>query len=350
MTDENVTAETKEEEQTNTWRVFVTGANTGAGRATVQLLARQGIQVTGACESSAKSANQVRADGGIPTFTDVTRVGEIRSALKLNNANVIVHLAPATMNGVPHMAVDWDGAFLKQSANAVAEAAGQMGAEKIISLSFASVYGDTHGEAVDESAHVAHDDMAHDIEQAEHAILDGGVTGYVLRGGYLYGGHSRATFDLANAFQHSRGVYAGTAPKSWIHEADLASAVLALIEHETDAETTGVVFNVADNTPATPNAFAEQLSEAIGLGNVKYSSGGWRSYIFPLSAQEETLKYSTLIKNDKLKSEVGWSPAYPSFVEGMDTTTLVWRAKDVAEIDLHASPAEEETTAIVEAG
>ena len=349
MTDENVTAETSEE-QAQELRVFVTGASTGAGRATVRLLARQGIQVTGACESSAKHANQVRADGGIPTFTDVTRVGEIRSALKLNNANVIVHLAPAKMNGVPQMATDWDGEFLKQSANAVAEAAGQMGVEKIISLSFASVYGDTHGEAVDEEAHVAHDDMAHDIEHAEHAILDGGVTGYVLRAGYIYGGYSQATADLADAFQHSRGVYAGTAQKSWIHEADLASAVLALLEHETDAETTGVVFNVADDTPATPNKFAEHLSEVIGLGSVKYSSGGWRGLIFPPSAQEETLKYSTLVKSDKLKAETGWSPSYPSVADGMDTTTMVWRAEDVAEVDLHASPAEEETTAIVEAG
>ena len=290
--------------------VFVTGGAESVGLAAVRALLRAGHKVVAtACD--ADSALAIRLAGALPVYPDLGRASEVLSALQFAMADVVIHAGPQYYGGAPHGSVEY-AAHADQLVNytaAVVEAAKAHDIRRIVSVSFAYLYEAGHS-AAKEGGHDVHDRAYAAMLAAEAAVLQSGLPGNVIRAGYIYGGNSLATSELAASIKRSRPLLHGELAASWIHEEDLAAAIVALIESEIDMGSQ--IVNVADDTPITPNEFAIALSDALGLHAPSFASGGFRNILRSETMPDKLLKREVVVDSRLIRESVGWSPRFPS--------------------------------------
>lgn len=313
-------------DEKKTLNIFVTGGSEGAGLAVVKALIQNGHKVV-ASTNDADGALAIRRAGGLPAYPDLTRIGEVLSVLQMANIDVVVHAAPQIFGGVPQSDFDYEShtEWLVQSTDAVVQSAGKNEVDKIISISFGYLYESGHSDVLSEEADSVHDSVYSPMLQAEAAVLDGGVNGYVIRSGYIYGGHSYGTSTLGDVIKNTRPVHKGTHQASWIHEDDLASAIVALVEAESDGDSLAQIINVADDTAQSPNDFAQQLGTELGFQTVNFASAGFMTILRGQTLRDHLLKREIVLDNTHIKTTYGWSAQHPTSSTGMDATTLVWR-------------------------
>jgi nucleoside-diphosphate-sugar epimerase len=314
---------------TSTKSVLIVGGDSGAGLAAVYAAARAGYTVVATNESGVAGTYRIRAAGGIPVTADITREGELRSAMALAGAQVVINMAAQRVLQLPQVHVDLEklGQMVEDATESLVLAAGKMGVKRLVHLSAAYLYGDVEHDPVNEDAPVSRANaLFKSLERAEHAIFDGGIAGYVLRSGYVYGGWSEACATLAADLRHGKGVAQGHGMAAWIHEEDLAAAAVKLLDLGTDDEATANVLNIADNTPASHHAFMSKFGAAFGTGE-PYALSGLAAQFRTSPLQREMLELNTRMDCSKIKALLNWKPAY-SQESGLDRMTMVWRATE----------------------
>lgn len=311
--------------------IFVTGA-AGAGLEVVRQLAARGHQVA-ATANSLDSANAVREAGGLPVYSDHIRSSEVASALKMISADVVVNLASQSLNMLPVQNQDWNhhADLLRQGTEALVGAAQSSDVKFIVHTSYAFLYGNVHGEWVDEKASVAADDPFFAAAvKAEQTVLNSKVPGCVLRAGYIYGPENEGLAALRDILRAGRGLMLGDehAYANWIHSSDLAAAVIQAVERQPAGE----IFNIVDDQPAALVTFAGQFSTAYGVSKPAARR------IPPMVAgvlMNKTLmallEGSARARNDKARNELGWTPRYAGQQQGIEQTLLVWRAHEMSQ-------------------
>ena len=164
--------------------VLVTGGDRSAGLAAAKALVAAGHRVT-ASAADPSGALALRQVGALPVFTDLSRASEVRSALQMAKADALLHAAPQAILGIPQAELDFEalGACVLRDTKAVMQAAAEHGVQRVISL----------GGAQPLPA----------LPAAEAAALSSGLSGYILRAGYVYGGNSCATTALASEIRRS---------------------------------------------------------------------------------------------------------------------------------------------------
>ena len=310
-----------------TFNIFVTGGSESAGLAAVKALLGRGHQVT-AATGDAEGALAIRQVGALPVYPDLTREGEALSSLRMTNAEVLVHAAPQIF-GSPPQADFADAACLVKSSQTVLRAAKAHGLRQVIVISFAYLYQANHGEAATEGSPDVHDSDYEPMLAAEAAWLKSGLNARVIRAGYIYGGRSMATGALAQRIKQSRPLQNGPHPASWIHEDDLAAAIVALIEADDD-QAGAEIINVAADKPQSPNDFANGLSHALGLDTPSLAKPGLMVRLRGESRRGKLLKREIVIDSSKIKGKYGWQARYADVTQGLEATTLVWRMKEAS--------------------
>jgi nucleoside-diphosphate-sugar epimerase len=306
--------------------VYVTGATTGLGRTVMRQLAAQGHQVAGTAVTLG-DAHLIREDGGLPVYNDLFRASEIASTLKMLKTTVIVNTAPQVINALPFHRPDWDyyRRLLAEGGAALAAAA-QADVKFIIHLSYAFLYGDTHGHWADETHPISTDnDLFLAAARAEDSILKGSVPGAVLRAGYTYGPDNKSLQALRQMLVDRGAVTVSEQPASWVHVADLTSAVALAVEQQPGGE----IFNVADDDPISPAAFVDLFADSIGVTRPRRVSlpASLRDMLTPPD-ERALLETSFKVSSDKIKTRLGWSPQYPTVAPGLEQTLLAWRAAE----------------------
>jgi nucleoside-diphosphate-sugar epimerase len=310
--------------------VFLTAATSSLGRETTRQLVARGHRVTGLTKGS-DGAVILRKDGGLPAYSDPYRAGELKSIIKMAAADVVIHVLPQEVNVFPHKGLDWATSkhVLNDSTAALVDAAVSAGAKFMVFLSSTGVYGDTHGEWVDESAGTGDDEMAALVTEAENKVLQGGVTAAVLRAGTLYGAFDSGMKFLSDAVMNGRAVYLGDnhAYRNWVHEFDLAKAAVLAAEQQP----AGQIFNVTDDTPTHVNDFVKYLATSMGLPvPAPLNPPAFALDRMTSAQQRDSMNTSLRVKNGKAKEQLGWSPRHASFRSGIDQTLMMLRAEPVS--------------------
>ncbi len=319
-------------EANNQLSILVTGGAEDAGLATVRALLKRGHKVLAtACTS--EGALALRLAGALPVYPDLGRASEVFSALQMAEADAVVHALPQFCGGLPHSGEAYAarGAQLARYSKAVAKAAAKHGVKRIVSLSFGYLYEAGHSAAV-EGDHDSHDSVYAPMLAAEAALKDSGLNGYIVRSGYIYGGNNPSTVSLADAIMASQRLPVGALPASWIHEDDLAAALVTLLE--ADAAPDGIqIVNAADDAACSPNDCAGAISAALGLGAPRFAAAGLFDTLRPKTLGDKLLGREVVISSRKLRDDFGWQPRHSSIEQGMEAASLVWRMRDAVNTD-----------------
>lgn len=325
--------------------VFVTGGSESAGLATVRALLRRGHQVV-ATACGAEGALAIRLAGALPVYPDLSRASEVRSNLALAKADAVVHAGPQYFGGLPHSAQDViaESDQLLSFTSAVVQAAASYGVQRFISLSFGYLYQAAQSPAKEGDSDARDSDFAPLLE-AEAAVRDSGLNGFILRSAYIYGGNSVPTAALATAIKQSRRLPSGAKPASWIHEDDLAAAIVNLLEAEGDINGMGTI-NAADDAPCSPDEFVEATCAALGLSAPGFAGDSFLAGLRQQTFRDKLLDRAVVINSDALRDRFAWHPRYGSLESGLEATALTWRMKDAVAADEFYSYQDEAAQAI----
>lgn len=315
-------------ESKETFNVFVTGGSESVGLAAVKALLRGGHRVA-AATGDAAGALAIRQAGALPVYPDLRREGEVLSSLRMANAEVLVHAAPQILGGIPQPDFNYESHAdcLVASSGSVLRAAKMQKLQKVISISFAYLYDAPQGDAAREGAPDMHGSDYQPMLTAEAAWLESGLNVTVLRVGYIYGGGSHATRALAQLVKGSRPLKSGRHQASWIHEDDLAAAIVTLIEtkgNQSGAE----ILNAAADKPQSPNDFAISLSHALGLSAPGFASESLMTRLRGETLRDRLLKRGIVLDSSKIREEYGWQARYADIEQGLEATALAWRMQD----------------------
>lgn len=310
--------------------VYMTGADSLLGYEVIKQLVARGHRVAGTV-SGLDGATLIRQNGGLPVYNDLFRSGEIAGVLKMTNADVVINLAPQGVNGLPAQNTDWDyyTRLLLQGTAALLEAAKSVGVKFVVHTSYTFLYGDTHGEWVDENTPLASGDslLAAGVK-AERAVLNSGIPSAVLRAGYVYGPDDNFA-AVRDAIVAGKSLLLGEdhTIANWIYVSDLASAVVLAAEQQTAGE----VFNVTDDHPVSIAAFTERFAADLGIGHpARRRLPGFAANILVNKSHLALLNASAKAKTDKAKSQLGWKPKFPNQQQGIEQVLLTWRAHEAA--------------------
>jgi nucleoside-diphosphate-sugar epimerase len=141
------------------------------------------------------------------------------------------------------------------------------------------------------------------------------TVGIVLRYGGFYGPHT----SLAPDGEHTELIRARKFPVvgsgdgvwSFVHIGDAAEATVAALERGERG-----VYNVVDDEPAPVKEWLPAVAEAIGAKPPRHVP----RWLGRLAAGEAAAVMMTEIRgasNEKAKRELGWTPAHPSWRQGV---------------------------------
>ncbi len=310
-----------------TSNVLVTGADNGAGRAIAGRLAASGYTVTGTV-TTPEQAITLRQEGVLPAYPDLTRAGEVRSAITAAGADVVIHAATQAFNQVPQLKTDWNAALklVEQGTPALLAAAKEAEVKLLVFISYAFA-----GDAAPAHEHSIYPEEAEDpaivtaIRAAEQAVLASSVPAVILRAGYTYGPYSSETIALRDAVMKGRPLALGDAHAvaNWIHVDDLAAAVEQTIDRRPEGQT----LNIIDDQPLSPAAFAGYLAESMNLSAPSAPPPLISRFRFG-QAHLDLLDRSVHASNVQAKDALGWTPQYTSASAGLNQVLLVLRATE----------------------
>ncbi|MCY4527258.1 MAG: NAD-dependent epimerase/dehydratase family protein [Anaerolineaceae bacterium] len=308
-------------------KVFITGATTAPGLAIMRGFVAHDHAVAGNAATLAE-AQRLRAPGGLPVYIDEHNAADLAGALRMTGANVLVHAAPLAANSLLPDADQLTAALasLQAGTDALLGAAAQVEDPFLVFCSYASLYGDTQGEAVCEAHEAAGGSALHEAAlAAERKVLASEVPACILRAGVLYGPESESLAALRASLLGGGGLPSGIGEglASWLHYEDLAQAAVLGAEQRP----AGSVFNVADERPATRHEFLEHFAQRMGLVLPRPGRPGALLRRLPLPGRARGQTVSSFAVNcDAIRAALGWSPQYAGHDSGLEQTLLTWRA------------------------
>jgi nucleoside-diphosphate-sugar epimerase len=307
-------------------RIFVAGAAGALGKQLIPRLVEKGHEVTGMTRSESKSS-VVEEMGATTVVADGLDPERVTSAVAEANPEVIVHELTA-LSGNPDMR-HWDRYFeltnrlRTEATDHLLDAGRAVGVKRFVAQSYAGWPYARSGAWVKTEEDQLDPDPVPAMRQSFDAIryLEDTVTGadwtegIVLRYGGFYGpgtslwpGGEIPVLLCKRRFPQvgdGRGVW------SFVRIDDAATATVAAIETGK-----GGIYNIVDDSPEPVSEWLPGVADAVGAKPPLHVPR-WLGRL--LAGQPLTVMMTEVrgASNEKAKRELGWSPKYPSWREGL---------------------------------
>src|SRR5688572_5880080 len=301
-------------------RVFMTGASGYIGSAVARELVRAGHEVTG-LHHSGEREDVVLAAGATPIRGDIADPATYAEVAA--GHDVLIHLAADYDDMVASDTAAVDTLIEAARSHMIRDA-------HLIYTSGCWVLGDTGGTSADEDYPADHPAEivawrpAHEERVLGMPGEGSDLTATVIRPGVVYGGVAGlVTPVFASAAEEGAARFVGDGENHWsmVHRNDLATLYLRVVEERASG-----IFHGVAGSPIRVIEVARAASEAAGAG------GETRSVPLEEARRSAGQVVDALLMDQTLVThraeEVGWSPAYPSFVAGVGAA---WREYRLAE-------------------
>jgi nucleoside-diphosphate-sugar epimerase len=304
-------------------RIFVAGGTGAIGRPLVAALAAAGHEVTVFSRSEGRVA-ALGVPGVVPAVGDAFAADSLRRAVEGAKPEVVVNQLTNLAQSANPLAVkrgfDATSRLRREVSGLLVAAARSAGARRVVAQSISFAY--RPGPGVRTESDPLWTDATGQIGQLtgslaslESATLgDADVEGVVLRYGSFYGPGTYFARD---------GLYASMIAKrrlpipgdggglfGLVHIDDAVTATLAAL-----AGPTGV-YNVADDVPARASEWMPFVAELLGAKAPRHMPealarvGAGRFLAYLMCDQPA-------VSNRRARSELGWSPRYPDWHDGL---------------------------------
>ncbi len=309
-------------------KVFIAGATGVLGRRIVKRLIAGGHSVAGLCRSRRnrewlqKNGAEAR-DGDLFDGASLTRI--------TSDSEAIVHMATAIPVGARPGKDDWrlnDRIRLEGTENLLCAAvANRCGIYVQQSVTF--LYGDRQGAWTDESTAPAATlpEMLRSAVEMEamvrRADAGNGLTSTILRFGSLYAHDAAHTDSMFSQIRKRRLPLIGDGAVYWnpIHADDAAEAVVNAIENHTVAA--GKTYNICDDKPVLLRQLTSFIAKSFGARTPRYTP----PFLARLLIGGDSMKFlsaSARCRNDGAKRDLGWSPSFATYKEGVSAEIALW--------------------------
>jgi nucleoside-diphosphate-sugar epimerase len=307
-------------------KVLVAGAGGVIGRQLLPRLAKNGHQVVGLTRSPEK-AELVRALGAEPVIADALDAEQVARAVAEAEPEAIVHELTALSDSIDirhfERSLEPTNRLRTEATDHLLSAGRAVGVKRFLAQSYAGWPQERSGswvkseeDPLDPSPAPAMRRGQEAIRHLEEAVVGADWTvGIVLRYGGFYGPNT----SLAADGEHTELIRArkfpvvgdGAGVWSFVHVGDAAEATVAALERGERG-----IYNVVDDEPAPVKEWLPAVAEAIGAKPPRHVP----RWLGRLVAGEAAAVMMTEIRgasNEKAKRELGWTPAHPSWRQGV---------------------------------
>lgn len=278
-------------------QILVVGATGVLGRQVFPRLIERGHNVRAVVRQQEQGRTLEAAGAEVVQGDILDRAGMTAAAAGCEG---VMHLATAIPRGPGG---DWsrnDRIRREGTANLLAAAAAQ-GVRRYIQQSIVMLYGDTGPSLADESAPLQPGPVIQSAADMEELVRRSTLEWCILRGAMFYGAGAGLEDRWRQAARAGELLLPGDGSDriSLIHVVDMARAVVVAVE----SAPTGSIYNVVDDEPP---AYADLYAYVAALEGVA-----------PPAAGGAQTRQSFACSNAKIKRELGWQPAYPTYRSGL---------------------------------
>lgn len=277
-------------------RILILGATGVLGRRVLPRLVERGHHVRAVVRDPSRA--QALAALGVEMLA-----GDILDPASLHTAapgcDAALHLATA----IPKAGGDWsrNDRIRREGTRNLLAAAAAGGVRRYVQQSIVMLYGDTGQQIVDESAPLRVAPVIQSAAEMEQAVQTAALDWCILRGGLFYGAGAGLEDEWREAARAGALQLPGDGSDliSLVHVVDMARAVVLAVE----GAAPGSIYNVVDDEPAHYADLFAYVAAQVG-GPDPQAGGPRRRASFGCS-------------NARIKRELGWQPAYPSYRSGL---------------------------------
>jgi nucleoside-diphosphate-sugar epimerase len=307
-------------------RVFIAGATGVLGRSLIRQLVARGHEAVGLARSAERD-ELLRTLGAESRRADLFDPESVARAA--DGAEAVVHAATAIPLKMRSGLADWalNDRIRREGTQALTEAAAMVGARVYIQQSVVWVARPPDGQDFDEAAPIQpHPILMSAVDGELFALEAGARHGFasaVLRYGAFYGAESGHTRAMGEGLARGRLpiVGRGNALLAAIHVDDAAGAAVAALEAGR-----GGLWHVVDDRPVPAADLLREFAARLGVQPPRHIPV-WLARLLTGSYTTEMFTLATRTSNQRIRRDLGWSPAYPTIREGLDQVVGAWRAE-----------------------
>jgi len=278
-------------------RIVVIGATGVLGKQVIPRLLERGHHVRAVARKSDQAA-KLQQLGAEPSLGDILDHASMEKAV--TGCEVVLHLATAIPK--PGGTQDWapNDRIRREGTQNLLTACQRAGVRRYVQQSIAFLYRDQAGVLADETTPLQPNPFLQSTLDMEALVQASPLDWCILRGGFFYGS---GTFEDAWRDAARQGTLQlpgdGNDRISLIHAVDMGRATVLAAE-KAPAHS---IYNVVDDQPVTYKELFQHLATLID--GPAPAPGG------------PAFLPSFACRNDRLKTTLGWSPAYPTYRSGL---------------------------------
>lgn len=289
-------------------KVLVTGASGFLGGHVCAAHGERGHEVLALCRRAGSAPDGAREVRG-----DLADRGSLQRALGEESPDAVVHLAAEIASQRSEEKIREANV---EGTRRLLAAAAEAGSSPRFVFASTVVTGDAEGALLDEqSALPVETAYGRSKQEGERLVGDSPLDSVIIRPSHVYGPGGWYEEEFVNRLRRpGRFAVIGSGENLWdvVRVEDVAAAFADAVEKAPP----GSLYHVADDVPISFYDFVARTADAMGVGAPRRVPA-WLARLAAGADPVAAVTRSARSSNAKIKSELGWSPRYPSSEQGI---------------------------------